>query len=315
LGGARARLLQPISAFLAYARFDDEYHGGFVGPFAHRLSRAVRLLTGADFQVFYDRHISWGEVWSNRIEREIANSSALIAVLTPSFFASANCRREVKLFLDRERALGREDLIFPVHYVECEQLRDCSSDSLASLFQRRQWVDWRNLRGKPMDDPDVVREVEILAAQIKRVLTTQVAEPNAETAVAAASEGSLAHKGSFRLAPGAFRARVEAAYFVLRSIINEADPVGLLNSGAPEDEYDPEVRDILLGLPGYFINAQKVGHLVVRVFDSWFSPGTVSEDEGQRIGDAIYTKLRELLRPEDLQALAFLSLMPEILRD
>ena len=35
-------------------------------------------------------------------------------------------------------------------------------------------------------------------------------------------------------------------YFLrARAVVNAEDPIGLLAMGAPEDEYDPEVRDLL----------------------------------------------------------------------
>ena len=37
-----------------------------------------------------------------------------------------------------------------------------------------------------------------------------------------------------------------SAYFLTaRTAVNREDPVGLLGMGAPEDEYDPEVRDLV----------------------------------------------------------------------
>jgi hypothetical protein len=72
--------------------------------------------------------------------------------VTPSFFKSLPCRDELTLFRDREKVLGRNDLIVPMYYVNCralsdEQLRE--NDELAELIASRQWADWRGLRFEP----------------------------------------------------------------------------------------------------------------------------------------------------------------------
>jgi len=37
-----------------------------------------------------------------------------------------------------------------------------------------------------------------------------------------------------------------SAYFLAaRTVVNREDPVGLLGMGAPEDEYDAEVKDLI----------------------------------------------------------------------
>lgn len=58
-------------------------------------------------------------------------------------------------------------------------------------------------------------------------------------------------------------------YIVVKSIIDEWDPIGLLNLGCPEDEYDPEIKDIVALLP----NVKSVDELALRirqVFIKWF---------------------------------------------
>jgi hypothetical protein len=36
-----------------------------------------------------------------------------------------------------------------------------------------------------------------------------------------------------------------AAFADVRAVVNDLDPIGLLGMGAPEDEYDPEVRNLV----------------------------------------------------------------------
>jgi hypothetical protein len=38
---------------------------------------------------------------------------------------------------------------------------------------------------------------------------------------------------------------LSAFFLAVRTVVNREDPVGLLDAGAPEDEYDPEVGDLI----------------------------------------------------------------------
>jgi hypothetical protein len=54
----------------------------------------------------------------------------------------------------------------------------------------------------------------------------------------------------------------------VRVLINQYDPEGLLGMGAPEDEYDPEVRDLTALVCGEEeITAEAVG----AVWNRWFN--------------------------------------------
>jgi hypothetical protein len=39
--------------------------------------------------------------------------------------------------------------------------------------------------------------------------------------------------------------KYDDAYAAIRVLVNEADPIGLIEGGAPEDEYDLEVNDLV----------------------------------------------------------------------
>jgi len=64
--------------------------------------------------------------------------------------------------------------------------------------------------------------------------------------------------------------------------VNSVDPVGLIAMGAPEDEYDPEVAD-LVRLRGHVVAAD-----VVTVFVRWFGEdGQLERQQAQDIADAM----------------------------
>src|SRR5215475_5859856 len=120
-------------AFMSYAHADDKQNR--VSRFRERLSEEVEVQTGKTFPIFQDRiDIQWGEDWKDRVKKSLNESVFLIPILTPSFFNSSACREEVELFLQREKALKRKDLILPVYFVDCDVLNhksQLSNDGLA----------------------------------------------------------------------------------------------------------------------------------------------------------------------------------------
>ena len=61
----------------------------------------------------------------------------------------------------------------------------------------------------------------------------------------------------------------------LRTIINQYDPIGLLDIGAPEDEYDSEVKTIIVQLDSN-MTEQQVHDLVYREFLRWFDDESIA---------------------------------------
>jgi hypothetical protein len=74
-----------------------------------------------------------------------------------------------------------------------------------------------------------------------------------------------------------------SGYFLaVRAVVNREDPVGLLQLGAPEDEYDPEVADLIKWQKA--LTAEQVSVVFLR----WFGrPGAMPSDMAARIADGI----------------------------
>lgn len=170
-------------AFMSYAHVDNQY--GQLTEFRERLSNEVHVQIGEEFPIFQDREdILWGQKWRQRIEQALEEEiTFLIPIITPSFFNSKACREELEIFLERERALKRSDLILPVYYVNCRTLYDetlRANDSLAEAIASRQWVDWRGLRFEPFTSPQVGKSLMQLAGQIylalERLATSLIEE-------------------------------------------------------------------------------------------------------------------------------------------
>jgi 8-oxo-dGTP pyrophosphatase MutT (NUDIX family) len=158
--------------FLSYVHADDEADEGKLTEFRTRLEREIQIQTGAAFTIFQDRQdISWGDAWGSVIESSLKSAVFLIPVITPSFFGSPQCRAEFERFLQRERELGRHDLIFPVYYVKCQQLENEKPvDNIAQVISQRQYTDWRDLRFETFGSSKVARRMAELAQNIRVAL-------------------------------------------------------------------------------------------------------------------------------------------------
>jgi F-box protein 11 len=179
---------KPI-AFLSYVRADDAHEEGRISAFRARLSGEVRLHTGEPFEIFQDHlHIHWGPDWKKRIRESVASVTFLIPILTPGFFRSRPCRDEVEWFLAREQELGRDDLILPLHYINCPVLTDAdkrATDELAEVLATRQIVDWREFRHEPLTSTAASRRMAELAEQIDAALERNRPAPAVAPAVPA----------------------------------------------------------------------------------------------------------------------------------
>jgi parallel beta-helix repeat protein len=182
------------AAFLSYVRSDDDHEEGQIRLLQNRLEGEVRMQLGRDdFHIFLDREdIGWGDNWRRRIESSLDAVTLLIPILTPAFFASAECRREAERFLERERELGRDDLVLPIYYLSAAELEEAErrdGDELARTLAERQHADWRPLRFEPLTSPVVRQRLAQLAGRMRETLSTDEppTPPEATSAAAGAA--------------------------------------------------------------------------------------------------------------------------------
>jgi parallel beta-helix repeat protein len=159
------------AAFMSYARFNDQHDDGQLTAFRERLAAEIRVQTGEEFLIFQDRaDIAWGQNWQHRIDQALDTVTLLLAIITPGFFRSPHCRAEVQKFLDRERKLGRDDLILPVYYVSTPEIDDPGlrdADPLAAVLAARQYADWRELRFEAATSPVARKALAQLATRLR----------------------------------------------------------------------------------------------------------------------------------------------------
>ena len=71
-------------------------------------------------------------------------------------------------------------------------------------------------------------------------------------------------------------------FLTVRTVVNREDPVGLLDAGAPQDEYDPEVADLLKCREA--VTADQVSALFLR----WFGEaGAMPSGMAGRIAEGV----------------------------
>ncbi len=139
-----------VAAFWSYVRDDDDAEDGRILSLTRRVRHEYRLQTSEELSLFVDRDsIEWGEEWSQRIEDAIAVTTFFLPLITPSYFKSQACRRELLKFVREAQRLGLEQLLMPVYWVRVRELEDApqeSSDEAIRLVTRYQRQDLRAVR-------------------------------------------------------------------------------------------------------------------------------------------------------------------------
>lgn len=168
------------SAFLSYPVAADKPPGLApeveqpIGRWRDTLQDLVRDRLGDDnFEIFMDRRsISVGQAWEQRLREGLDNASLLIVLVMPRTLKSKWCREELAAFFESEAKAGRNDLVFPVLWVDTPELYVGSNDELASKLAGRQYIDWRSYRFTTKYDTEALRKLDELAQAIVQRLTS-----------------------------------------------------------------------------------------------------------------------------------------------
>lgn len=155
------------AGFLGYAHIDDKADGGRVTRLAQKIQLEYQALTTQELDIFVDRlSLEWGEKWRERIDTSLQATTFYIPIITPSFFNSAECRREFLAFVNTAKSLGVEEYILAIRYIPVSDLTEDSSDDVKALVAATQFVDWEGLRFEDEDGPMYRRAVNGLAKRL-----------------------------------------------------------------------------------------------------------------------------------------------------
>ena len=186
-----ADFLQPIG-FWSYTSSDDTASRGRLSQLRLLLAHALQSRIGRDprVHIFQDvAAIPYGTDWLQEIHKALDASSFFIPIVTPAFLQSKMCCKEVMHFRAHEQALGRDDLIFPLHYIDVDDLdptrpEDVRDPAVLALLRKRQMIDFRPLRLRDPAHEIVEAKLDEFAVALRRALRRQVA-------VAAAATGTV----------------------------------------------------------------------------------------------------------------------------
>jgi hypothetical protein len=164
---------EEIVGFFSYSRNDERNSNGALSALRVCIQRQLSLLLGRsehEFRLFQDKEaIAPGELWEAEIRAAASKAVFFIPIITPSLVRSPNCRIEFDMFMERERELGRSDLVFPLLYIMVPALIDenrVKNDILLKMIADRQYFDWRPLRLESLDTPDVGKAIERFCVNI-----------------------------------------------------------------------------------------------------------------------------------------------------
>lgn len=160
--------------FWSYVQQDNDGDYGRILALAADLREQYRAQTAEKLELFVDREsIRWGEAWKERIDRAIARATFFIAIVTPSYFRSPQCRHEL---LEFERKAGRLSLgnrLLVVYWRTVPELGGDpakSADEAIRLVAKYKWEDLRRERLEERGSSAYRQAVEKLAVElVKRV--------------------------------------------------------------------------------------------------------------------------------------------------
>jgi TIR domain len=173
--------------FWSYVHDDDGAEGGRILQLAKDLREQYALISGESIDIFVDRDdLKWGDDWREQIDSSLASILFFIAVITPRYFSSAQCRRELHEFARGAERLGIRELILPLVYVDVSALHEESPvDEAIALVKTYQWQDWRDLRFEDVTSGAYRRAVAGLAQKLidanQRILAEEPPAPEGPT--------------------------------------------------------------------------------------------------------------------------------------
>lgn len=179
--------------FWSYVQQDNEGDHGRILALANDLREQYRLLTAENLELFVDREsLQWGEAWKDRIDSAIAGTTFFIPIITPSYFRSPECRREVLKFAREAERLGLGELLMSVYWVRVPELEDDPEQSADEAVRLVAKYNWQNLQKERLEDRDSSayrKAVAELAAEL--VNRAEMARQVEDAPVAVTDEGAI----------------------------------------------------------------------------------------------------------------------------
>jgi cobaltochelatase CobT len=169
--------LPEVIGFFSYSREDDEAFAGTLSALRDGIQRELSAQLGRSkttFRLWQDQEaIAPGKLWEAEIKAAVDQSVFFIPIVTPRAVNSHYCKFEFEMFLAREKALGRADLVFPLLYIHVPALENEArwrEDAVLSIIGSRQYVDWRSYRHQDAHTTGVREAIERFCGKIVETL-------------------------------------------------------------------------------------------------------------------------------------------------
>jgi hypothetical protein len=163
--------LSETSGFWSYVHKDDAAESERISQLARDVVSQFEMISGESISLFLDRDsMEWGEKWRSKIDTTLASVAFFVPIITPRYFLSAECRRELNFFARRASELGIPELIMPIKYIDFPGLTDeVPVDDAITLIRSFQWEDWTETRFCSRTSPEYRQAVARLAERMHRV--------------------------------------------------------------------------------------------------------------------------------------------------
>ncbi|MFJ6987973.1 MULTISPECIES: toll/interleukin-1 receptor domain-containing protein [unclassified Streptomyces] len=296
---------EQVVGFWSYTRRDNEINKGRICELAQLIADEYEATTAEKLRIFVDKdNLEWGAEWRARIEAALAGTTFCIPIVTPAFFKSTECRREVLTFSGHAKSLGLEELLLPILYVKVPEFSSSSPDEVMSLIASRQYVDWTKLRHEDENSPVHRKAVADLAERLVGILerSLRVASENERVIESQESEDDPALLETM--------AEMETAFPRWTSVVLEfASVMGVIANEANEAAEEIERSDERgSGFAGRLRVSHQLAERITEPVNRFYELGNLYSAELVNVDPGILTLIREAPRQaltnEDSEALA-----------
>jgi TIR domain len=236
-----------VSGFWSYTHHDDTADRGALVRLARHVIAEFGVLTGESLELFLDRDsLEWGAAWRERIDEALAGATFFIPIVTPRYFQSQECRKELLKFRAEASRLGLDQLLLPVYWVTVRELDDEPTDEAMALVAARQREDLRDVRLLDETSSEYRTAVHRLAARLAEIteqLTVTVpAEPAGPPLAEATNGGATDDSPGLLEVLAAGEAAAPRLADALDAISEQINIVGDLMERAAEDMRRSDAR-------------------------------------------------------------------------
>jgi sulfatase-modifying factor enzyme 1/TIR domain-containing protein len=196
-------MLKPVG-FWSYARQDDQHTERQLSGLHRAVCSELALLHGEEVTLWKDdTHLKVGKLWEDSIKSAINTSTFFIPILSPRYFKRKYCIIELNLFKIRQKTLGRQDLIFPLQFIDINDLRETDTPYPAALkyLKKRQMSAFSPLRGLDPKSRAVQNHLRAFAKMILEELRREELRHEDVLANKASSTSSTKTKASSVASP------------------------------------------------------------------------------------------------------------------